>query len=133
MKINDEGRNNAAYWNKRATEAEARIQPLEETIVAQSTRNVLLEARLKEAERLIVDSRPCVESWKHKHERAYKAAQRHERPCHAQWHAENVTTAKELLARIEAMCAFSADTEHKHAFVMGVCSCGERSGSYLTY
>ena len=71
------------------------------------------EARLKEAERLIADTRPCVESWKHKHERAYKAAQRHERPCHAQWHADNVITATALLARIDAWCAGSADEVQK--------------------
>ncbi len=47
MKINDEGRSNAAYWHERAMKAEARLQPLEETIVAQSARNVLLEARLQ--------------------------------------------------------------------------------------
>lgn len=28
MKINDEGRSNAAYWHKRATEAEARLQKI---------------------------------------------------------------------------------------------------------
>ena len=47
MKINDEGSSNAAYWYERAMKAEARLQPLEETIVAQSARNVLLEARLQ--------------------------------------------------------------------------------------
>ena len=28
MKIKDEGRSNAAYWHKRATEAEARLQKI---------------------------------------------------------------------------------------------------------
>jgi glutamate/tyrosine decarboxylase-like PLP-dependent enzyme len=67
-----------------------------------------LAARLQEAERLIADTRPCVESWKHKHERAYKAAQRRADTDHMEWHAENVTSATELLTRIDARHAVSA-------------------------
>ena len=47
MKINDEGRINAAHWYERAMKAEARIKPLEETVAAQYAHNVLLEVRLQ--------------------------------------------------------------------------------------
>jgi uncharacterized coiled-coil protein SlyX len=47
MKINDEGRSNAAHWYERAMKAEARIKPLEETVAAQYAHNVQLEVRLQ--------------------------------------------------------------------------------------
>lgn len=65
-------------------------------------------ARLAEAVRLLGESVHCVESWKRKHERALKAATKKADADYMEWHAEQVTAAVDLLAKISEVTANSA-------------------------
>ena len=51
MKINDEGRSNAAYWHERAMKAEARLAEAVECCTIKDNRNLRLEAKVADLER----------------------------------------------------------------------------------
>lgn len=76
------------------------VELLEYELQCLQDKHDALAARLAEAERLLGESVHCVESWKRKHERALKAATKKADADYMEWHAEQVTAAVDLLARI---------------------------------
>jgi hypothetical protein len=84
MKINDEGTSNAAHWHERAMKA---------------------ESQLAEAEALLREALPSVQSHIRKHRRSWEAAMKRGDEFHTRKHCEQMNKDLALESRIDAHLA----------------------------